>query len=107
MGARCHLDDCPHGSECVHSRPAIEPLEAAEAQTRQLEASPAKFPGKRRQLGTNWGLCDAAGNWLHIGPNIAAFTTARSARAWLIDPAVQGKDQALAFRCVLADALAH
>lgn len=73
----------------------------------QPNAEPRAFPGQRRKRGTNYGLCNDMGNWLHIGPNIAAFNTAKAARSWLTDAAAQGKDQMLTFRYVHADALAQ
>ena len=56
----------------------------------QPTAEPKAFPGQRRNRGTNYGLCNVAGDWLHVGPNIAAFNTAKQARAWLADPAGHG-----------------
>lgn len=73
----------------------------------QLTAQPKRFPGQRRARGTNWGLCNEAGNWLHCGPNIVAFNTAQAARNWLADPAANGKDQAVSFRHIEAGALAQ
>jgi hypothetical protein len=71
----------------------------------QPHGQPTRFPGKRRRRGTNWGLCNDEGNWLHVGPNIAAFDTAKQARTWLEDSAARGKDGAITFRYVEPAAL--